>query len=161
MKRNPKFRGFVLKSKQVRKAEEMYLRAFEKFWDVDPSLTFDTVNNLGNLYQHQNKMKEAGEMYLRALSKYENSYGIDHPSTLITTNNLGILYSSQGKMEEAQKMFLQALTAYEKKFGVDHTSTLDAINNWEICIVQASRKTGKGRRDALTSIDRIRKTRGS
>jgi hypothetical protein len=47
----------------------------------------------GLLYSDQGKLKEAEEMYLRALAGYEKALGPGHPSTLNTVNNLGLLYS--------------------------------------------------------------------
>ena len=59
-------------------------------------------------------MKEAEDMYLRALIGYEKARGPEHTSTLSTINNLGLLYSNQGKMKEAEDMYLRALIEYEK-----------------------------------------------
>ncbi|KAJ5588722.1 hypothetical protein N7537_011400 [Penicillium hordei] len=86
-------------------------------------------HGLGNLYSDKGKVKEAEEMYQRALAGYEKALGPDHTSTLITVNNLGNLYSNQGKLKEAEEMYQRALAGYEKAFGPDHTSTLDSVNN--------------------------------
>ncbi len=59
-------------------------------------------------------MKEAEDMYLRALTEKEKAWGPERTSTLDTVNNLGNLYSDQGKMEEAEDTYLRALTGYEK-----------------------------------------------
>ncbi|CAI7648081.1 unnamed protein product [Penicillium discolor] len=48
--------------------------------------------SLGDLYSHQGKLKEAEEMYQRALKGYEKALGPDHMSTLHTANNFGNLY---------------------------------------------------------------------
>ncbi|GAB7336845.1 hypothetical protein MBLNU13_g00016t2 [Cladosporium sp. NU13] len=42
-------------------------------------------------------MKEAEEMYLRALRGYEEAWGAKHTSTLQTVNNLGNLYKDQAR----------------------------------------------------------------
>ncbi len=55
-------------------------------------------------------MKEAEDMYLRALTGKEKTWGPEHTSTLITVNNLGNLYWNQGKMKEAEDMFQRAKT---------------------------------------------------
>ncbi len=98
----------------------------------------DKVNNpsvskachrLGDLYSDQGKMKEAEDMYIRALAGKEKAWGLAHTSTLDTVNNLGTLYSEQGKMKEAEDMYLRALTGKEKAWGLAHTSTLDTVNN--------------------------------
>lgn len=56
---------------QMKGAETMYLRAltgYEKALDPQHISTLDTFNNLGVLYTNRDKMKEAAEMYLRALN---------------------------------------------------------------------------------------------
>ncbi|KAJ5899929.1 hypothetical protein N7495_004673 [Penicillium taxi] len=87
-------------------------------------------HRLGSLYRNQGKLKEAEEMYQRALAGYEKVLGPDHTSTLDTVNNFGLLYSDQGRLKEAEKMFHRALAGYEKALGPDHTSTLDTVNNF-------------------------------
>ena len=59
-------------------------------------------------------MKEAEEMYLRALTGYEKIRGVEHTSTLPIVTNLGELYRKQGKLKEAEEMYLRVLTGYEK-----------------------------------------------
>ena len=84
---------------------------------------------IGDFSREQGKMKEAEDMFLRALTGYEKARGPEHTSTLDTVNNLGLLYKNQGKMKEAEAMYLRALTGYEKAWGPEHTSTLDTVNN--------------------------------
>ncbi len=74
-------------------------------------------------------MKEAEDMYLRALAGREKAWGPEHTSTLRTVNNLGALYKDQGKMKEAEDMYLRALAGREKAWGPEHTSTLRTVNN--------------------------------
>lgn len=62
-------------------------------------------HGLGNLYSDQGKLKEAEEMFQRALVGYEKALGPDHTSILNTVNNLGILYFDQGKLKEAEEMY--------------------------------------------------------
>ncbi|KAJ5036788.1 hypothetical protein NUH16_004667 [Penicillium rubens] len=86
-------------------------------------------HSLGDLYSDQSKLKEAEEMYQRALAGYEKALGPDHTSTLNTVNNLGNLYRDQGKLKEAEEIYQRALAGYEKALGPDHTSTLYTVNN--------------------------------
>ena len=97
--------------------------------ETDPLSFSYACHELGRLYSDQGKMKEAEEMYLRALTGYEKAWGVEHTSTLDTVNNLGALYFNQGKMKEAEEMYLRALTGKEKAWGVEHTSTLNTVNN--------------------------------
>ena len=55
-------------------------------------MTLNTVNSVGNLYKHQNKLVEAEKMYERALRGYEKTLGLEHISALGTVHNLGVLY---------------------------------------------------------------------
>jgi tetratricopeptide (TPR) repeat protein len=71
--------------------------------------TLDAVNKLGFLYKHQGKLKEAEEMYQRALKGYEKALGSDHKSTLAILNNLGFLYRKQGKLKDAEEIFQRAM----------------------------------------------------
>jgi tetratricopeptide (TPR) repeat protein len=87
------------------------------------------MHRFGDTYTDQGKMKEAEEMYLRALQGNEKAWGPEHTSTLDTVNNLGNLYKNQGKMKEAEEMYLRALQGYEKAWGPEHTSTLKTVNN--------------------------------
>jgi tetratricopeptide (TPR) repeat protein len=86
-------------------------------------------HNLALLYASQGKLKEAGEMYRRALQGKEKALGSDHTSTLMTVNNLGNLYADQGKLKEAEEMYQRALQGMEEALGPDHTSTLETVNN--------------------------------
>jgi ankyrin repeat protein len=88
---------------------------------ADHTSTLDTVNNLGNHYYSQGKLKDAEEMYQRALAGYEKALGPDHTSTLDTVSNLGNLYYSQGKLKEAEEMHQRALAGYEKGLGPYNT----------------------------------------
>ena len=93
-----------------------------------PSLS-SAYHQLGALYKDQGKMKEAEDMYLRALTGKEKAWGLEHTSTLDTVNNLGILYRNQGKMKEAEDMYLRALTGYEKAWGPEHKHVFDTRYN--------------------------------
>ena len=98
-------------------------------YKVDISSVSAACHRLGDLYSDQGKMKEAEDMYLRALAGKEKAWGPAHTSTLDIVNNLGILYSEQGKMKEAEDMYRRALTGYEQAWGPAHTSTLSTVNN--------------------------------
>ena len=93
-----------------------------------PSLSH-ACHQLGKLYQDQGKMKEAEDIYLRALIGKETAWGPEHKQTLQTVNNLGVLYRDQGKLKEAEEMLLRALIGKETAWGPGHTSTLGTVNN--------------------------------
>ncbi|KAF5521126.1 Kinesin light chain [Colletotrichum aenigma] len=100
-------------------------------FDTNANLEDDAwmFHALGNLYSDQGRLKEAEDMYLRALQGYEKALGPEHTSALDTVNNLGNLYADQGRLKEAEGMYERALQGYEKALGPDHTSTLLTVNN--------------------------------
>ena len=97
--------------------------------NMDGNGLFDACSNLGRLYRHQGKLKEAEEMYQQALKGREKALGLEHRSTLHTVNNLGLLYMDQGKLKEAEEMYQRALKGKEKALGLEHRSTLHTVNN--------------------------------
>ena len=107
---------------------QRYLQDAFKNREYLPSLS-GACNQLGLLYSDQGKMKEAEDMYLRALAGKEKAWGPEHTSTLGTVNNLGVLYSDQGKMKEAEDVYLRALAGKEKAWGPEHKQTLDTRYN--------------------------------
>ena len=74
-------------------------------------------------------MKEAEEMYMRALAGCEKAWGAEYISTFKTVNNLGVLFLAQGKMKETKEMYVRVLVGYEKAWGLEHISTFKTINN--------------------------------
>lgn len=62
---------------------------------ISSGLAFKTgvknLNNLGLLYSHQGKLKEAEEMYQRALAGYERALGPDHSRTRRLVDRLNAL----------------------------------------------------------------------
>lgn len=87
------------------------------------------LHSLGRLFWFQGRLKEAEEMYERALAGREKVLGPDDISTLDTVHNIGVLYHDQGRLDEAEKMYQQALTGYQKVLGPDHLSTLSTVQN--------------------------------
>ncbi|OCK94847.1 uncharacterized protein K441DRAFT_510365, partial [Cenococcum geophilum 1.58] len=58
----------------------------------------------------KNRLKEAEEMYDRALRGYEKALVADHTSILGTVNNMGILVErTRGRLDKAKKMYNRAL----------------------------------------------------
>jgi tetratricopeptide (TPR) repeat protein len=94
-------------------------------------------HGLGELYFEQGSLKEAEEMFQRALLGREKTLSPEHTSTLDTVNCLGNLYKEQGKLREAEEMYQRALLGREKVLGPEHTSTLGTVNNiGNLCVAQ-------------------------
>jgi len=69
---------------------------------------------LDYLLSGHNYVKEAEEMYQRALQGYDEAWSPDHTLILSTVDNLGSLYYSLGKLEEAEKMYKRARAREEE-----------------------------------------------
>ncbi|RYP56571.1 hypothetical protein DL771_011750 [Monosporascus sp. 5C6A] len=93
--------------------QDIWLELIQHSDSEDPAwireIAEDELSFNSDLYSDQGKLKEAEEMYQRALQGKEKALGPDHTSTLDTVNNLGILYSDQGKLKEAEEMYQRAL----------------------------------------------------
>ncbi|KAJ5960513.1 uncharacterized protein N7479_007663 [Penicillium vulpinum] len=104
--------GYIVPSKSERNYAELQRRLVPhanyilgRDWLGDDTRVRVTLHSLGKLYANQGKLKEAEEMYRRALAGYEKALGPDHTSTLDTVNNLDILYCHQGKLSETEEMY--------------------------------------------------------
>ncbi|WYZ36189.1 hypothetical protein EsH8_XI_000072 [Colletotrichum jinshuiense] len=84
---------------------ERALQGYEKAWGPDHTSTLDTVNNLGNIYKDQGRLKEAEAMYQQALQGKEKALGPDAIKTYIpalnTLENLGSLFKKLGENNAA------------------------------------------------------------
>ena len=101
----------------------------------------DACHQLGNLYSDQGKMKEAEEMYLRALAGYERAWGHKHKRPLDTRYNLAIMYKQTSMLEEAAKHFRLVVEGYTKVLGARDSETIEAFNQLEeLC--QLKKKKG-------------------
>ena len=85
-------------------------------------------SSIGNFTSNHGRLKEAEEMYLRALTENKGDGGAD-TATFKIINNLGLLYEKQGNMEKAEEMYLRALAGKEKVEGDDIASTLETVHN--------------------------------
>ena len=105
--------------------ERCYQRELVDWNAMDPG----DIYNIGYLESMTGLLKEAEEMYVRALKGKEKAWGSEHTSTLNTVNNLGNLYKDQGKMDEAEEMYLRALEGFKKIYGADHPRVLLVASN--------------------------------
>ncbi len=80
---------------------------------AETSRFLQTVNDLVNLYQNQEKLMKVEEMYVRTLDGYEQGLGRTHTSTLDTVHTLGVLCQKQGVSDELKELKLR----FEQKLG--------------------------------------------
>ena len=111
---------------------QRYLQEAFKNREYLPSFS-GACHQLGNLYKNQGKMKEAEDMYLRALAGYENAWGPEHKQALDTRYNLGLLYKERSMFGKAVQQFELAVQGYTKLLGPEHSETVEALNQLENC----------------------------
>ncbi len=94
--------------------------------------------NQAGLYQKQmGELRNAEELYLRALALGETHFGPDHPTIAIRANNLGLLLMALGDLDAALLHAKRALAIDEKFYGANHQEVAtDAINVAQILNAQ-------------------------
>ena len=107
-------------------AERLFLRTISILEKVPQGATLGSVfNNLGFLYQHQNRLIEAERYYLRAKDVQQ-----DQPAEIgIALHNLGTVALAQGKHTEAISRFNAALPSLKTGLGENHPDVANTINS--------------------------------
>lgn len=98
-------------------------------WLICDVEIWGALHSLGDLYFELGSLKEAEEMYQRALSGREKTFGPEYPATLSIVNNIGNLFRAQGKLELAEQMYQRALLGRERALGLEHAFTLATVTN--------------------------------
>ena len=76
-------------------------------------------NDLGFLYLHQRKYKEAESSLEKALRIWENAAGFEAYAA-VALNNIALLRRVQGGFDKAESLYKQAAAIEEKAFGAEH-----------------------------------------
>lgn len=98
-------------------------------WLDRPLNIYNTLLELGGIYQAQGQLADAQATFEEALAGLSESVGDLHPSTLVATNNLGQIYEQVGLYDEAEPVLELALARFEQVFGEAHPDALRARNN--------------------------------
>ncbi len=88
-----------------------------------------TLNNLGETYSAQGKIKEIEPLHKEALRIRKKIFGENHLLTASSFANLGGAYSSQGKYKEAELFIRKALEISKKILGVEHPNIATSLNS--------------------------------
>ena len=86
---------------------------------------------IGDFSSEQGKMKEAEDMYLRALTGYEKAWGLDHKKPLDTRYNLADICKERSLFKNAAQHLELVIEGYSKILGPEHWETVDAVNQLE------------------------------
>jgi tetratricopeptide (TPR) repeat protein len=75
------------------------------------------THNLASVHQSSGRLREAEELYLKALASKERLLGPNHPEVAVICNNLGTLVSDQ---QRAVSYLQRALSIAEQAYPADH-----------------------------------------
>ena len=101
----------------------------EGHWQGEPIRVFNTLLELGAIYQYRGKLAQAEKAFDEALAGLVQVYGESHPSTLVASNNLGQLYERGGLYDKAEPIIKATLIQMETSLGADHPDTVRVRNN--------------------------------
>ncbi|MFT7687912.1 MAG: CHAT domain-containing protein/Flp pilus assembly protein TadD [Candidatus Azotimanducaceae bacterium] len=101
----------------------------EENWQGNPITVFNTLLELGAIYQSRGKLDLAEKTFDEALKGLVQVYGEAHPSALVASNNLGQLYERGGLYDKAEPIIKATLRQMESSLGADHPDTLRVRNN--------------------------------
>lgn len=98
-------------------------------WQNNPLNIYNTLLELGSIYQAQSKLADAEATYEEALQGLVELLGEGHPSSLVARNNLGQIYEMSGLYDQAEPLLKQTVGLMENILGQDHPDTLTVRNN--------------------------------
>lgn len=123
---------YLLERAQYSQAESLYRQALamrERVLGQEHPDVAESLNDLGELYDHQGKYSEAESLYQRALAIREQALGPQDPKVAESLNNLGELYSHRGKYNEAESLYQRALAIREQVLGSQHPKVAESLND--------------------------------
>ena len=86
-------------------------------------------NDLAQLLQATNRLKEAEPLMRRALEISKASFGEQHPAVAIGLNNLAQLLKATNRLKEAEPLMRRALEISKASFGEQHPAVAIGLNN--------------------------------
>ncbi|MBT4492987.1 MAG: CHAT domain-containing protein [Gammaproteobacteria bacterium] len=98
-------------------------------WADQPLQYYNSVLELGGIYQRQSRMSEAEAIFEDSMMALLEIVGELHPSTLVAMNNLGNIYEQLGLYDDAEPLLKQTLAGMETALGLSHPQTARARNN--------------------------------
>ncbi len=98
-------------------------------WQEQPLNIYNTMLELGSVYQAQGKLTEAEVTFEEAWVGLLDAAGESHASTLVAMNNLGQVYEKQGLYDLAEPILKQTVTDMEEILGPENPQASRARNN--------------------------------
>lgn len=83
----------------------------------------DAISALAELYQKQNRLYDAGELYEITLPIYDELLGFFHPKTINSVWNLALISAAKAKYEQAVTLMEVCLDGHKHTLGTEHRKT--------------------------------------
>ncbi len=93
----------------------------------------------GNIYAHQNKWKEAGEMYNKGLKIRQGLLSEDNQILANSYMQMGNFYTSQNRLEEAILAHTKAIYIRKGTYAMAPGQMLISYLNYSRCLIAAKR----------------------
>jgi CHAT domain-containing protein/Flp pilus assembly protein TadD len=100
-----------------------------RHWLDQPLSIYNTLLELGAIYQAEGKLAEAQATFEEAFAGLSRDAGELHPSTLVAAVNLAQIYEKNGLYDLAEPLLKSSLSKLEANYGPAHPDTLRARNN--------------------------------
>ncbi len=95
----------------------------------DHPRTLESMSNLANVYQVQDRLAEAEQLHLETLEIRKRVLGNEHPATLNSMNRVAVLYRNTDRNADAEPLFLKAYEVSKRVLGDEHPETFASSNN--------------------------------
>lgn len=99
-------------------------------YDSTPPITFDTLNELSNLYRVMGDDNNAEIHYRKMLDIREKTLGPDHPATALNYYNLSIILHDKCNYEESESFAIKSLCSMSRIYGANHSETIKVLDNF-------------------------------
>ena len=83
----------------------------------DASKIVETMNKLAEVFEEQNRLKEAESTYESALDRLEQMLGPDHPEVALQMKLMANSYKAHGEWQKSEFCFCRAMSFDHKFFG--------------------------------------------
>ena len=98
-----------------------------------------SLQNLATIYEVQNRLSEAEQLYLRAIAIQDRAFGSEHPTSAQTRELLAINYTSQGRYADAERLLKLSLATKRKAFGESHPAVAKTLTNLAVVYQRTDR----------------------
>ncbi|KAF8530883.1 hypothetical protein BDD12DRAFT_903538 [Trichophaea hybrida] len=99
----------------------------------------EALYSLGDVYWHQGRWKEAGELAIKVMETRRRKLGHKHPDTLRSMGDLAWSLCNQGHWKEAEELAVQVTEARKEVLGAEHPHTLTSMSTIAVVLCNQGR----------------------